>query len=128
MILHTCTLEFPKITAPICIPSSRSLIIRTPIKRIPQFMETAMSLSESSGFGVWVLDFSFWPQNCNENANREKGTLTGTRNRGPKEWPRQTYSYYIVGVPCLGFPLKSLSGIDDANQKDSHANASNVCC
>ena len=45
-----------------------------------------------------------------------KGTLLGTPNREPQEYNRNIrtqvgifllYSFYIPGVPCLGFPIKS---------------------
>ena len=48
------------------------------------------------------------------------GTLMGTPNREPQEYSRNLteckdpgrclpiISYYILGVPCLGFPLRSL--------------------
>ena len=43
----------------------------------------------------------------------------GTPNREPQEYSRKiidykdpvVYSYYILGVPCLGFPSKSLEFI-----------------
>ena len=48
-----------------------------------------------------------------------KGTLLGTPNREPQEYSRNImeykdpgiyllYTYYILGVPYLGFPVESL--------------------
>ena len=48
----------------------------------------------------------------------DKGTLLGTPNREPQEYSRNImeykvgifllYTYYILGVPGLGFPVESL--------------------
>ena len=47
-----------------------------------------------------------------------KGISLGTPNREPQEYSRKIigiylpgslYSYYILGVPCVGFPTKSLN-------------------
>ena len=61
-----------------------------------------------------------------------KGTLLGTLNREPQEYDRNIMKYedpgrhipiifhYVLGVPCLGFPIQSLYLLEPPGLRNSH--------